>query len=481
MKRMRSIGALFFFAFTVGEASAQQPFRYKGAPLIEKLVGQLVTAVGRDCGDIDFDGGSPQRQGLDEMGRGLQDTALMLRPLDAQTCSSYSRARQIIIAQDRMPLLVNSNNGNETCDLVLTDNVRGYDSEVPGWAQALQLVYGGVDGQGTPEACADPVRANLIQNWSTLWKNNCEDSKCDALRFAFRRGDSDAMTTILKGLLDVKAFCNGAQNEDRDPLRTDCSQAFDVDWCPNGSLGVVQAVELGRDLPVYPRIGCAQGNFEFGIHSFEGDCPDGTAPFAGFLCSYPRNCLDRFGCINSIANGSPLNPFMDGRVYNELVLDQNLNPYEIPESASPSFVYFNGRCTGGVDGQRSDGQLGCLVSQVSCSMAVTSAQNILVPVTETGFGTSCAEESLVPSRAAVINNAPINISGPGYPLLRPVYFSTLKLRVEDEQFDCEAVDNPEERKFCACIFNKGILDLETEFSFNDTVPEYRVLECGQVQ
>lgn len=482
MKAIAGTGIFALLALTIGQASAQsEPFSYQGAPLVRQLVAQLVTSIGRDCGDIDFDPRSNVSQGVEAMRQGRQDTALMVKPLDAETCEAHRGARQIVVARDRMPLLVNSNNGMETCDLILTDDVPGYSSGVPGWAEALQLIYGGVDGLGTAEACSAPARANLIQNWSRLWKNNCQDSQCEALRFAFRRGDDHAMTEVLQSLLDLKAFCNGKQDEDLDPLRTDCSQAFDVDWCPKGSLGVVQAVEISKELPIYPRIGCALGNFEFGFNSSGGDCPDGSASFAGFLCSYPRNCLDRFGCISSFENGSPLNPFMDGRVYNELRFDENLVPIEMPEKSSPSFIYFNGHCTGGVDGLRTDGQLGCLIHQISCSMAVTSAQNVLVPVTETAPGSACADEIPYPSRAAVINDAPINILGPGYPLSRPLYFSTLGVPIIDGQYMCEAIENDEERKFCGCMFNKSILDEEATRALNDPVDAYKILECGDVQ
>lgn len=482
MKAISSTGTLALFTLVVGQASAQsEAFPYKGAPLVRQLVAQLVTSLGRDCGDIDFDGRSNIDQGVDAMVQGRQATALMVKPLDDETCAANRRARQIVIAKDRMPLLVNSNNGMDTCDLILTDDVSGYRSDVPGWAEALQLIYGGVDGLGTPQACAAPERADLIQNWSRLWKNNCQDSKCEALRFAFRRGDDRADTEVLQRLLGIRNYCNGKQDQDLDPIRTDCSQATDVDWCPDGSLGVVQAVELSRDLPVYPRIGCALGNFEFGFNNSGGDCPDGTASFAGFLCSYPRNCQDRFGCINSVTNGSPLNPFMDGRIYNELRFDESLVPIEIPEQASPSFVYFNGRCTGGIDGLRTDGQLGCLVNQVACSMAVTSALNVLVPVTELVPGDACGDEIPYPSRAAVVSGAPINIPGPGYPLSRPLYFSTLDVPLEGGQYDCASIENEQERKFCGCVFNKSVLDEEATRALNDTVEEYKVLECGEVQ
>lgn len=482
MKKIANSGILLLLALSAEQASAQsEPFSYTGAPLVRRLVGQLVTAPGRDCGDIDFNSGSPTREGIDELRRGSQDTALMLKPLDEDTCQRYPDARQIIIAKDRMPLLVNSNVGNNSCDLIMTDDLPDYSSDAPEWAEALQLIYGGENGLGTPEACAAPSRANLIKNWSRLWKNNCQDSKCDALRFAFRRGDNDSTTKILKSLLGLQGFCNGAQNQDGDPIRTDCRQAKDVDWCPDGDLGVVQAVELSRDLTVYPRVGCSRGKFEFGTKLSPGNCPDGTQAFAGFLCAYPQDCLGRFGCINSRFNSSPFSFFMDGRAYNELQIDDKLKPLKIPENASPSFIYFNGRCTGGIDGSRTDGQIGCLVHQVACSMAVTSAMNALVPVTQVKEGPGCTDESYVPSRAAVLNDSPINFRGPGYPLLRPVYFSTLDLPVQGNKYNCDAIDNPEERSFCSCVFRKPILDMEAEASLNDTVPDYKVLGCGELE
>lgn len=482
MKKTASTGILLLLALTTSQASAQSTaFSYAGTPLVKKLIGQLVAAPGRDCGDIDFIDGRPLRQGQDEMLRGFQDTALMVKPLDADVCAGYPDARQVVVAKERLPLLVNSNVGYDTCDLIMTNDVAGYESDAPQWAEALQLVYGGVNGQGTPEACSAPARANLIQNWSSLWLNNCQDSKCDALRFAFRRGDDDSTTKLLKRLLGLEAFCNGAQNQDQDPLRTDCRRAVDVDWCPDGNLGVVQAVELSSTLPVYPRIGCVKGKFEFGTKIGAGNCPDGSPAFAGFLCAYPQDCLDRFGCINSLYNGSPLNLFMDGRVYNELKVDRRLRPLEIPETGSPSFIYFNGHCTGGNDGTRTDRQLGCLVDQVSCSMAVTTAMNVLVPVTETSPGDACAEEFNVPSRAAVLNNSPINFREPGYPLLRPVFMSTLDVPVEGNKLDCDAIGNAEEQEFCRCVFNKSVIDLEAPFAFNDPVPDYKVVGCGDIE
>lgn len=481
MKFLKFIAGGLLAALSISEASAQQgdKFVYFGARETSFLAAQIVlNNVSKPCGSLIYDTTRAATQGVGAMKDGVQDTSLMIKPFTSLQCAQNPNARQIIIAGDRMPVLINSGN-EKICDLKLTRDVPNYSSSVPRWAEALQLVYGGANGAGDRAACLDSNRANLVNNWPRLWEDACPNGNCPKLRFAFRQGDDDLNMKVFKRIIGVQNFCNGAQNEDNDPLRTDCSKALDVDWCPDGTLGVVQAIALSRSLPVYPRVGCVRGQFKFTLQvAGEVNCVDGTSPFAGFLCPFPVNCRGEFGCINSYRNGPYSNPFMDGREYNKLMIDKNLKRITIPENASPSFIYFNGKCTGGNTGTRSEDQVGCLVNQVKCSITVATPNATVVPVTNLEVGEKCTKEFKTPSRMGAVNGYPFAKQGSGYPMTRPVYYGTLNIPVVNDQFDCSKVNDPDERLFCQCVFDKPFLDGRISVGINESVAQNKLLECG---
>lgn len=498
MNSLKWIATTLVCAVGLNQAQAQNSnpdlFRLLGAPEAAIIASRLVVAGGENgtCGSISYDPTQPNIQGRVALDRGEQYAAFQVSPMRQLECNLYPNARQAVVAGDRMPIIINNNNrGAARCDSRFISDVPGYSSSVPAWAEVLQLIYGGRNGDGTQAACSASARANLVNNWSSLWVDGCTGgSKCDKLRFAFRQGDENPATLVLKKLLDVKAFCNGAQNEDKDPLRTTCKSSSDIDWCPNGlDLGVVQAIQLDP-VRVYPRLACVQGNFDFGFAPVgETVCPDGTAPFASLFCSYPRDCEDRFGCINSFGNSSTFNFFMDGRDYNKYALDRSLNKIQIPEDASYSFIYMNGNCTGGRTGSRTDAQIGCLVNQTACSMSLATGRSVRAPVTINEEGSQCGTEVASTNQVAGIKGVParggdeataidyIN-AGPGYPLYRPIFYTTLRLPTVDGKFDCSQSPNAQERLFCECVFNKSLLDNALSGTLYETVPEVRILECG---
>lgn len=484
MKSLKSIGVFALLSLVASESIAQDdPLGYVSAREAAFLVAQLVSEGDKACGNLEFDPSRPNSQGVIAMNSLEHQTALMVRPIPKVYCDTYRfTARQISVARDRIPVINNTGRRLGTCALSLKTDVPNYSSSVPAWAEVLQLIYGGANGVGDQAACSDPKRANLINNWAQLWDDPCEDGPdaCKKLRFAFRQGDKSSATQVLKGLLGIQQFCNGAQGEDLDPLRTPCSESEDVDWCPDGTLGVVQPISLNEDkVAVFPLMGCVTGNFEYGFNATGGaTCIDNTAPFAGFLCQFPRDCRNRFGCINSRLNGSTLNPFMDGRAYNYDRLDSSLAPKQYPDNISGAMLYFNGKCTGGRNGDNTGQQIGCLMSQIRCALAMNTSQNDLVGVTNLEPGPNCSKEFPAPTRLVKVNGEDFEKIGPGYPLSRPIYYSTLEAPFKDGQYECDKLENPEEQKFCRCVFNKTLVDRYIDLGINEPMSEYKVLECG---
>lgn len=475
-KTMISVGALCLLSFS--EAHAQKT-KYFGAPGSKGLVLQVAYNIQQiACGQITYPSNDSETIGEVQMGLGNQETAPMLQPLRPETCSDFPDAKQAVLARERMPVIVNHGSARG-CDSRMVQDLPSYSGDVEPWAEALQLIYGGVNGTGTQSACSAPARSNLINNWGAIWGESCASGDCDALRFAFRPGDDNPLTKVFQKLVGIQSFCNGTQAQDEDPLRTDCSDAADIDWCPDGDLGVVQAVQLARNVGVYPRLGCVSGRMSFGfLVDGETSCPDNAAPVAGFLCIYPEDCRGRVGCINSYENPSVLDPLMDGRDYNRLQMNANYERTELPEGYSPSFVFLNGKCTGGNDGRNTESQIGCLVNQVKCSMAFGSKQLQRAPVTVNDPGPLCSAEQEADNQSSILGGKDIEGREQGYPLSRPFFLSSNKIPVVNGAFDCSQITDPEERALCSCMFRKNIMALAAVNAKFEIVSSVEFASCG---
>lgn len=461
----------------VGEANAQT--NYNGSDTLSPIIEALLAT--EQCGDINYlaEGSGA---GQDAMVAGTQQTAPMSSSMDEDVCNP--NGTHAVIARDKLVVVRNNKGSDKTCETSFVGDVAGYSSDVPAWAEALQLVYGGVNGAGTAEACggsgrdnADHPRVKLLNNFSSLFSNSCASGECTELRFAFRRGDKSGTTKVFKKLTGVEDFCGGAQHEDNDPVRTDCSSfasAGNLQYCPTGSFGVVQAIDIpsGEEFKGMNRKECVQGNFDFAFAPFGAtECPDGTAPFAGLFCSYPRDCNDKYGCVNTGANSSTFNFFMDGREYNNFHLKADLNPYVLPttdEGTQFSFfsLFANGKCTGGDSGNNATQQIGCLVSQLDCTIGYGGISMLEAPITLNDNancgGVIAADNAATGFDVDVNDNVVEDLESDAYPLARSLYFNTLNVSIvgegNDRKYDCASVANADERALCECVFDKDKRD-----------------------
>lgn len=401
-------------------------------------------------------------------------------------CEQFPNAVHLKIAQ--RPLVISRNNGDagSACDQQLVSDIVDYNSGAPAWAKALQLVYGGKNGEGSEEACSDPQRRELIENWGKIWANACDGGDCEKLRFAFRPGDENPTSLVFRQLVGISAFCNGNHFQDNDPLRSDCNLAFDVDFCDprkGSSLGVVQAVHLadfydsfngGEPTQQPNRRQCTFGNWAFALSSelndelFDGTCPDDSEPFAGFLCLYPRDCNNHFGCVNTLDNTSVLNPFMDGRAYNLLRSYNRSEPHApvdlVDDSGAPiaqlTTLNLNGECATEVDelGENTSRQIGCLVSRIKCSMGLASNAQLSFRTVQKDAQVGCGEimAERESNRAVAISTTLPDDAG--YPLIESFHFSAdgVPPNASNNALDCDAILDPEEQKACRCVFDQSI-------------------------
>lgn len=478
---------------------AQAAFDYVGSDTVEPVIKELVASG--SCGSITYKGegsGAGQAAVL----AGTQQTAPMSSSLDADdVCANFPNAVQAAIGVDKLIVTRNNGDANSTCDTQFVSDVAGYDpAKGPAWGEALQLVYGGKDGAGTSAACSDDLRKNLVENWGSLWANGCADGDCDALRFAFRRGDSSGTTKVFKKILGISEFCNGDQFEDNDPLRTDCFDATDVDYCDSDkgdTLGVLQAVFL-EGIPLAGRKRCKFGNWDFTFahdftdEVFDGNCPDGEPQVAGFLCLYPQDCSNTPGCTNWYDNPSPLNALMDGRIYNSLRSKQDApeEAFELTNDAGETLaqmpaIYFNGDCGGGAaqGGTSSTKQIGCLVNQVSCTIGYGGKTQIEAEITTSDVeGDQCGKTTEAQNTVTELNGVDFNQSG--YPLSRKLYIATTQVPVSGNGLDCNAITNADEKALCECIFNgaagaSALADAVTNAKFEPIPGGSEIVACGQ--
>lgn len=477
---------------------AQAAFDYVGSDTVEPVIKELLASG--SCGDITYKG---EGSGAGEAAvlAGTQQTAPMSSSLDqADVCANFPNAVQAAIGVDK--LIVTRNNGDEssTCDTQFVTDIAGYDpAKGPAWGEALQLVYGGKDGLGTQAACEDDLRKNLVENWGNLWADGCADGECSALRFAFRRGDSSGTTKVFKKILGITDFCNGDQFQDNDPLRTDCFDAGDVDFCDTSkgdTLGVLQAVYL-EGVPLAGRKRCEFGKWDFTFASelsdelFGGNCPDDSPQVAGFLCLYPQDCDGNYGCTNWYDNASPLNSLGDGRAYNLLRSkpDAAEEPFPIKDEdtgetlAQLPAIFFNGNCSGGVDqgGTSSTRQIGCLVNQVSCSIGYGGKTQIAAEV-NVGDDGQCGAVTTAQNTVTELNGVDFNQSG--YPLSRKLYIATTEVPVSGNGLDCNAITNADEKALCECIFNgtagnNALADAVINAKFEPIPGGSEIVACGQ--
>ena len=108
-----------------------------------------------------------------------------------------------------------------------------------GWKDVLRLVYAGQTHDGTTLTngtidCASDVRRTLVNNFGSLFQGGCGSlGECSGgLNHAYRRDDLSGTTDTFASLVGLRtvgalatvpAFCNGFENEDKDPIRRECA------------------------------------------------------------------------------------------------------------------------------------------------------------------------------------------------------------------------------------------------------------------
>lgn len=331
---------------------------------------------------------------------GLDGLAIFEDAGDATTC--------VTGAYDSMFQVTDANNsGTVDCPAAVcvdgptTPGVIDYYA-VTDWRDVLRIIYGGqtehkplgacIDGSVSRSAintqdCNSDIRGSLVNQFSKIFQEGtCTDpDNCSQLRHAFRRDDASGTTDVFLetlGLPDrvtknsaaVRPFCNGAEMEDEDPIRRDCSDTStggsadgdeqvcnsvvasllgptnnsshnttsEIGWRGGATVNPPDAdhADLGLVLPiVIPAVGAYQdlnpcsagpssGSFRLApMPSGAGltaqqRCPDGRGRSGG-QCAWPaRNVSGTylFGCINKKRNvpGARTVGNMDGRVYNFL-------------------------------------------------------------------------------------------------------------------------------------------------------------------
>lgn len=370
------------------------------------------------CGNFDYSPvGSPSAER--RMCEGAQAVGIMARPLlqpvicDESCAQDIGMASQLRMGTNSITVLRNNGAQDNNCDTKLG----GED-----WERVTRTIYAGADGSGSIEACSAPERVALLNQWSSLWADGCaEPSPCGQVHHLFRPDERSGMGQLFAFFLGIQNYCNGGAQDDNDPIRRPCRE--DERYCPNGKdLGVVLPVKIpfpaNPDPSYFAGINktsrCALGNFGFAFADSTSftRCPDGTTPFAGFLCLYPRDANGVFGCNNDQYNTSGFDPFMDARVYNEIPLSslaQELFPAGTELSDWREYYRIHADCPNG--GHENSELLGCIVSQSQCSL---------------GWGAMPIQaQTQANPQVAITKLGDAGIDQADYPLNQSLYLNTL--------------------------------------------------------
>jgi hypothetical protein len=188
------------------------------------------------------------------------------------------------------------------------------------WATKLRAIYWGLPPGTAPTGadCNSAERQALFNDYKNLFPNACSGTHghkntCSGIAHAFRRGDRSGTTDLFRQLLNAGTtpFCNGNDQEDRDPLRRpcrDCEQVCSAD----GKLGFVLPIvvpETDDVNLVSSTTRCQDGRFRYVPAPFEdSECcfrnPDGSCalPTIGLKCPQPVAGPDNLPCLNGLTS-----------------------------------------------------------------------------------------------------------------------------------------------------------------------------------
>lgn len=184
----------------------------------------------------------------------------MSRAFNAAECTAANNpasAQGLVVGLDGV-VVVGDDTASSTCGR--SAGVAGMANlpvATASWKAQLTLLYTGEGVSGASDInrnCNTAARQTLAGSYASLFEGGtCTSTACTTIKHAYRRGDVSGTTDTFLNLIGAPAvvrtpagtgpvtatpFCNGLENEDRDPLRRPCSQEEQV--CEfDGTLGLV--------------------------------------------------------------------------------------------------------------------------------------------------------------------------------------------------------------------------------------------------
>jgi hypothetical protein len=230
-------------------AALAQPYAVLGSDTLNGPIKAAINASGANLAYQNLGSGPAEQailagsQSIGPMSHNFRESTLIAHP-------TWTPAVKNVIGLDAVVVVVK--NGQQRCkNLSLAT-----DPNDPKSAQEnnlLQLILGGVGGEGTIPACANPARLQAIVDFTNCFVG------LDRVEHFYRPDDRSGTAEVIKQKLKIKRFCNGAapgptnlDAQDNDPLRYPCIPADDT-----------RAVTVCSDLYGSPCMagmeGCTQG------------------------------------------------------------------------------------------------------------------------------------------------------------------------------------------------------------------------------
>jgi hypothetical protein len=413
---------------------------------------------------------------------GTQLIAPMARFLGAGICSSTTlgKASGVAAAIDAVAV-TGSTTSAGTCGGIrfsgdITVGATPYT--LANWRDVLRVLFTGIQHDGVVD-CNGPVRQALVNNWSSLFQGTCTSGGCTTVQHLWRAGDRSDTSSSFLSLLGLPSlattpgvFCNGTEQEDKDPIRRPCTN--DEQVCSKaGDLGLVVPV-LSTDFlsagDAFPTTPCTSSMmFAQVANRPEGGldrCPNGDIPVFGNLCLVPVDATGSPMCLATkrtkpafIFDNTPVDGIApsraDGRVYN-LHLHKVDGSYQLDTTLTPARqmsrafhrVHSMTPSTGGTACTDRDAtrQIGCFAQASTCSLGFTGLQAVSAAPNVSALDVNAIALTTTNVRNLVSRLTPI------YPLSQLVFLNTLS-----GFSDLPALDAAQSN-LANCFFNQPTID-----------------------
>jgi hypothetical protein len=512
---MRKTAGLIIL-LSVGGVASNASAQLRGSDTLEGITKALLTNAACNGGGLTYLGGG-SGTGEDAMRAGTQQIAPMSRPLNnnaavCTTANGNASAEGMLFGLDGMVVVADSEQ-TERCgstgkihtprgNTLVAPNASPITLTTPGlpapvfsdmgadWNTKLRQIYWGLPA-GTATSggnCNSAERQALFNNYKSLFPNTCSGSSgqantCGGIAHAFRRGDQSGTTDLFRTLLSAGTgatgapFCNGNDQQDKDPLRRACTDTEQV-CSPDGKLGFVLPILVPESDDInldYPTATCPDGRFRYAVGPFDDSAccfrnPDGTCKLAtlGLKCPQPVTtangpCLN--GWTQDEFDGNQLvgaRFAFDARAYNlqvrrpgatgEILTYSNgvevLSAYyRINSTRGGKFPYRN--TTTVCREADSTKTIGCLVQAPNSGCSIGFAGGEAVQVTH-------AEPLALNGIDWTDANIQNLVSGgtPVYPLARKLYVNTIK--------GFQAVTAGAEKNLATCFATPSIINAQLD-------------------